>query len=93
MNLNQAIGNLSQVLLQGRITMPGGPLTAQEHQELAVNFNLLATRAKRADELEEQIEQSKPDLPSPSEPDEVPVEEEPTSVDRIEEDQDGSRTE
>lgn len=68
MNLEQAIGNLSQVLLQGRITMPNGPLTAQEHQELSNNFSFLVQRAKRADELEKELEdQGKPDLSSPPE--------------------------
>lgn len=72
MNLDQAIGNLSQILFQGRIEMPNGPLTAQEHQELSNNFNLLVQRAKRADELEKELKdqagEDKPAVPEPVEP-------------------------
>ncbi len=81
MNLDQAIGNLSQVLFQGRITMPGGSLTAQEHQELSNNFNFLVQRAKKVDELEKELNEES-----------VPVEI-PEPVESIEEDQDDSRTE
>jgi hypothetical protein len=55
MNLNDAVNNLNQVLFVGRIEMPNGPLSAQEHQELAGNFNLLVARAQLADKLEEKI--------------------------------------
>lgn len=55
MNLDQAASNLNQVLFTGRITMPTGPLTAQEHQELAGNFGLLVQRAKEVDELQKEV--------------------------------------
>ena len=89
MNLNQAIQYLSQILFQGRITMPNGPLTLQEHQELSNNFNFLVTRAQKAEEYEQESK-AKPEIPPA--PDEIPVEEEPIPVDKIEEDQDDSRT-
>ena len=59
MNLNDAINNISQVLLTGRIEMPNGSLTAQEHQELSGNFNLLVSRAQLADKLEKELADAK----------------------------------
>ena len=80
MNLDQAIGNIGQVLTQGRITMPGGPLTAQEHAELQGNLQFLAARAKKGDDSEKELkEEAKPAVPEP--------------VEDVEEDQDDSRTE
>ena len=54
MNLNEAIDNINRVLFVGRIELPEGPLTAQEHQELAGNLSLLVSRAQLADKLEDE---------------------------------------
>ena len=55
MNINQSITNLSDVLLHGRITMPNGPLTSREHQQLAADLSLLAERAAKVDELQDKL--------------------------------------
>ena len=52
MNLEQAISNISQVLYQGRIEMPNGSLTSQEHQQLAADLSLLISHAQLADKQE-----------------------------------------
>jgi hypothetical protein len=62
MNLNEAVNNLSNILFVGRITMPAGPLTAQEHQQLAGDFNLLTARAQLADKLEEELKDTREQL-------------------------------
>jgi hypothetical protein len=59
MNLKQAVNNINQVLQFGRITMPGGPLTAQEHVQLNSDFSLLVTRARLADSLEHKEKERK----------------------------------
>lgn len=53
-NIQQAVNNISSVLFQGRIEMPAGALTAQEHNQLSADFSLLVTRAKLATKLEEE---------------------------------------
>ena len=53
-NVQQAVNNISSVLFQGRIEMPNGSLTAQEHNQLSADFSLLVTRAKLATKLEEE---------------------------------------
>ncbi len=55
MNLEQAINNIVNVLLNGRIELPDGPMTAREHQQLAADVELLSKRAERADELEKEV--------------------------------------
>ena len=76
MNLNDAINNISQVLFVGRIEMPNGSLTAQEHQGLNDNFNLLVSRAQLAGKLEKELADAKELIKvyesKEQEPDEVP---------------------
>ncbi len=55
MNLNEAVNNINQVLFAGRIEMPNGPLTSQEHQQLAADLSLLISRAQLADKQEIEI--------------------------------------
>ncbi len=53
MNIDEAYNNLSQVLLFGRIVMPNGALTGQEHSELQGNLRLLFNGAKENQEGKE----------------------------------------
>ncbi|NIT61569.1 MAG: hypothetical protein GWN67_20515 [Phycisphaerae bacterium] len=50
MKIDEAYNNLSQVLLFGRIEMPNGALTGQEHSELQGNLRLLFDEAKENQE-------------------------------------------
>jgi hypothetical protein len=59
MNLEQAVSNINQILQLGRITMPDGSLTAQEHVQLNSDFSLLVTRARLANELEQKEKERK----------------------------------
>ncbi len=61
MNINEAYNNLQQVLLFGRIAMPNGALTGQEHAELQGNLRLLFDEAK---ENQESLKSKKEELQS-----------------------------
>ena len=49
MKTQEAVNNINAVLSAGRIEMPNGPLTAQEHQVLQESLKLLADKANEAD--------------------------------------------
>jgi len=54
MTIKEAHKNLLQVLANGRIDMPNGPLTGQEHAILQQGLQLLHTKALDAKELEKE---------------------------------------
>ena len=49
MTTQEAVANINLVLSTGRIDMPNGPLTAQEHIALGQSLTFLAEKAKQAD--------------------------------------------
>ena len=68
MNIDQAAINLNNILLNSRISTPGGPMTSREHQQLAADLHLLVTRAQKADELQKQIDGERAGAKAPEAP-------------------------
>jgi len=52
MTVKEAVANINLVLSTGRIDMPNGPLTAQEHAALGQSLTFLAKKAEQADASE-----------------------------------------
>ena len=57
MDIKQAHQNLLQVLAAGRIDMPNGPLTGQEHMALQESLQLLYTKALDAEDAKKEIKE------------------------------------
>ena len=60
-SIDEAINNIAQVLMHGRIQMPNGPLTGQESQRLMNDLNLLAEKAREPKAAEPKMPDKKKD--------------------------------
>ena len=60
MNIKEAYQNLMNVIAAGRIEMPAGPLTGQEHAVLQQSLQWLHTKALDAEETKEAAKPKEP---------------------------------
>jgi len=60
LTIKEAHQNLLNVIAAGRIEMPAGPLTGQEHAVLQQSLQLLHTKALDAEEAESAAKSKKP---------------------------------
>jgi len=57
--LDAAIDNILQVLLHGRIHMPNGAMSGQEHVELLKNLDMLSEKAREPKAVEDNLKKGK----------------------------------